>query len=70
MQDNKCAICGKEFTKTRMVIDHNHITKLNRGLLCSLCNFALGALEENPVFFNSAIDYLKKWRTNEHTISM
>src|ERR1041384_5783963 len=35
-QNNKCAICGRDFTefKQRPHIDHNHETQELRGILC------------------------------------
>jgi len=38
-QNNKCLICGKEFTdKIRPVLDHNHSSWMVRGVLCRECN--------------------------------
>ncbi len=63
-QDGLCSICGKAETRTqkgklcRLAIDHNHTTGEIRGLLCSNCNTAIGLLKEDPVMFQSAIQYL------------
>lgn len=49
-QNGKCLGCIKhqsEFEKA-LVVDHNHTTKIVRGLLCSGCNLALGNTRENP----------------------
>lgn len=61
-QDNKCAICKKdrkEFT-TNLVVDHNHITKTIRGLLCSKCNLMLGNALENPKILRQGAIYLEE----------
>lgn len=60
-QNNKCAICGKEFTKTdRGVVDHNHMTKKVRGALCMKCNFLLGLANDDINILKNAITYLEK----------
>ncbi|KKK77559.1 hypothetical protein LCGC14_2852360, partial [marine sediment metagenome] len=61
-QEGCCAICGKhqsEF-KRALDVDHDHKTKVIRGLLCSNCNIAIGKLKDNPVLLRKAADYLEK----------
>ena len=50
---------GKRPTRYVAVVDHCHKTERVRGLLHSLCNIAIGQLEENPDYFRSAINYLE-----------
>jgi hypothetical protein len=62
-QQGKCKICQKhqsEF-KVPLNVDHCHKTNVIRGLLCTKCNTALGSLEDNPVYLQNAIDYLKPY---------
>ena len=59
-QDGKCYICEKHeklFNKS-LSVDHNHITGQVRGLLCSLCNQAIGLLKEDTKSLQMAINYL------------
>jgi predicted glutamine amidotransferase len=60
-QNNCCAICKKEFTKTPH-IDHIEINKevYIRGILCSQCNTGLGMFKDNIEYLLSATQYLKK----------
>jgi hypothetical protein len=58
-QDNKCAICQIEFSKTPHV-DHCHATNIVRKLLCSHCNRLLGEAKECIIILNNAINYLKE----------
>lgn len=44
-QNNACAICAREFTRTPHV-DHEHRTGKVRGLLCARCNTLVGYLED------------------------
>lgn len=64
-QKGGCAICGgvseKLSPKTRMVVDHCHETGKIRGILCDLCNTALGKFKDNPALLQSAIEYLRKY---------
>ena len=69
-QGGGCAICKtkQEYGEqgTRMVVDHCHSTNEIRGILCDLCNTALGKFHDNVLLLNSAIAYLtkgKKWLT-------
>ncbi len=57
-QKHKCAICGK---RTKLCVDHNHKTKLVRGLLCHQCNVMLGYARENSEILKAAIKYLRKY---------
>lgn len=67
VQDGKCAICHMEETRidprTKRVkylhVDHCHETGKVRGLLCSGCNLALGAIKEDPSVAESMIKYIK-----------
>ncbi len=51
----RCAICAK---KKRLHIDHHHVTKVVRGLLCLRCNVFLAALDE-PGWLPKALAYLE-----------
>jgi len=45
-QDNRCAICRREFTEElRYYSDHCHDSQKPRGLLCSSCNWAEGQIK-------------------------
>jgi len=63
---NKCAICGKtqELNKS-LCIDHDHETGNVRGLLCQVCNKAIGLLGDSIQNLEQAILYLKKYKTKE-----
>ena len=58
-QESKCKICG-EFD-SRLEIDHCHITKKFRGLLCGKCNKALGLFQESPEILEKALNYLRTY---------
>jgi hypothetical protein len=57
-QDHACAICRERFTNTPHV-DHDHDTRVVRGLLCSHCNHGLGCFGDDIEIMESAIDYLE-----------
>ncbi|HPW67046.1 MAG TPA: endonuclease VII domain-containing protein [Salinivirgaceae bacterium] len=62
-QNNKCAICGKNFKNNRYTyIDHNHINGNVRGLLCPKCNALLGNCNDNIKILEFAIQYLNKYK--------
>lgn len=58
-QKRSCAICKTPFSeKSRVNVDHDHISGKVRGLLCGHCNRRLWAYE-NWEFIYDAIEYLK-----------
>lgn len=66
-QKGVCAICSEppQPMKTRgggvvknLCVDHNHITKNVRGLLCHRCNRILGLVKEDPIILDRMITYL------------
>lgn len=59
-QNNKCAICGREFNETlKAFVDHCHITGKVRGLLCTNCNTLLGMAKDSIETLKTAIEYLQ-----------
>lgn len=61
-QNNSCAICKKTHdsdSHKRMHIDHNHVSKKIRGLLCFTCNVGLGLFKDNITVIKNAIEYLE-----------
>jgi hypothetical protein len=63
-QGGGCAICGTKQKYgnqgTRMVVDHCHATNKIRGILCDLCNTAIGKFHDDVVLLGNAISYLTK----------
>ena len=57
-QKNCCAICKQEAAKT-LAVDHCHKTGKVRGLLCSLCNTALGMFKDDVTAITRSLEYLK-----------
>ena len=51
----ECEICGKD---NPLVYDHNHTTGKFRGVLCSLCNSALGHFKDSKANLVKAFKYL------------
>ena len=67
-QDGKCAICKRDITvddpyktarRTRVSVDHNHVTGRIRGLLCPDCNRVLGMMHDDPALLRAAANYLE-----------
>lgn len=59
-QRYRCAICrSKPEGGRRLAIDHCHRTGRVRGLLCDLCNTALGKLGDTVEGVTRALKYLK-----------
>jgi hypothetical protein len=61
-QEGKCAICHTDTPSKRRKyfdIDHCHATGKVRGLLCEVCNRAIGLLKDSPEMLRRAADYLE-----------
>lgn len=54
-----CHICHEPFGNQEN-IDHCHKTNNVRGLLCTKCNIALGALNDNIALLQRAIEYIEQ----------
>lgn len=61
LQNGLCAICRKtaKENKKRLSIDHCHITKKVRGLLCYRCNTGLASFKDNLEILKQAVIYLE-----------
>lgn len=60
-QDNVCALCLKpeSIVGNVLCIDHCHTTGRVRGLLCRLCNSALGKFKDDKEILQRALNYLE-----------
>jgi hypothetical protein len=61
-QDGKCGICRRPRSdfKNSLAVDHNHKTGLVRGLLCMICNRALGKFLDNDESVAQAAEYIAR----------
>lgn len=58
-QGGCCALCRRaRGLAKRLAVDHDHVSGLVRGLLCSPCNNMLGHGRDSIEFFQRVIDYL------------
>lgn len=70
-QGGRCAICGtdrpgrSDIRRKYFSVDHDHVTRKPRGLLCINCNMVLGGVRDNYVLLNKAIDYLARYNNPE-----
>jgi hypothetical protein len=61
-QQHKCAICECDETEAysqKLYVDHCHVTKKIRGLLCHSCNVAIGNFKDSTENLKKAIAYLE-----------
>jgi len=56
-QSGRCAICMRALPT--LCVDHDHTTGEIRGLLCRLCNKALGSFKDNEKNLQRAIWYVR-----------
>ncbi len=69
-QQGVCAICFQPETiidpqkgkLRRLAVDHHHVSKRVRGLLCYRCNTSIGRFEESITLLHSAIAYLTRFK--------
>lgn len=59
----RCQICrtvvvDKSLSGNGAVVDHHHETGEVRGILCRLCNMAIGLLKDDPALIMKAAEYL------------
>ena len=63
-QGGKCGCCGVQFAtelKRRPGVDHNHVTKEVRDILCNTCNLAAGNVADSSLKAKQLAAYLEKW---------
>ncbi|WP_409071688.1 endonuclease VII domain-containing protein [Burkholderia pseudomallei] len=62
-QGGVCAICKRAPSGRGIAavlhVDHDHTTGIVRGLLCTRCNRALGAFDDDPQRLIDAAAYLR-----------
>lgn len=57
-QGGRCYLCDRAFPI--LCVDHDHVSKKVRALLCHDCNTGLGKFQDNPDVLLKAAEYLKK----------
>lgn len=68
-QAYRCAVCRRPETKLRrngqpyrLGVDHDHVTKQPRALLCHRCNHVAWAVEENYTLMPAIVAYVEQFR--------
>lgn len=61
-QNHRCLICDKheDDVKTRLAVDHNHITGEIRGLLCTYCNHRIVGRHRDGNLLRKIADYIEQ----------
>lgn len=62
IQQGRCAICERHESdlKLSLLADHDHESKIFRGLLCNECNAGLGLLGDSRGRLKKALKYLSR----------
>lgn len=62
LQENTtCALCNNPFKNSKdKHIDHCHVSKKVRGLLCTKCNVGLGMFGDSVPLLKAAIQYIEQ----------
>jgi hypothetical protein len=63
-QGGACAICYKESTRP-LCVDHCHVTRRMRGLLCRTCNLGIGHFNDDPRLLRAALAYLEAFQDGD-----
>lgn len=60
-QGGKCAICERSSENSFIfpLLDHCHVTKKIRGILCKRCNLGIGFFQESPEVLRKVLAYLE-----------
>lgn len=66
-QGGVCMLCGTPApggikAASRLHVDHDHVTGLNRDLLCMNCNRGLGYFKDDPALMRAAAEYIERHR--------
>jgi hypothetical protein len=68
-QRGACAICGKPCnSRSRLSVDHDHVTGFVRGMLCNGCNIGLGKFRDDPERLRKAAAYIEAGGTQAFDI--
>ncbi len=60
-QKGLCLGCDFKFESVYSAhVDHNHVTKKIRGLLCNTCNRGIGLLKDSPIYLRRLANYLER----------
>jgi len=61
-QNGVCAICGTPPPAGKVLcVDHDHVDKKVRGLLCDRCNQGIGFLKDSPTIIEAALKYVQRF---------